>query len=81
MKRCSPEQGHRMSQVYCCHSSCGAVVVYCHLSHRPNGRRGVGVMGGCEDTRGKNSPSEDEQCSKWLHQKRALPWEHARCVR
>ena len=50
MRRCSPERDHLMSQVQCWYPSHGTVLVDCYLSHRPNGGRGVGIMGGCEDT-------------------------------
>ena len=70
-----------MSQVQCWYYCCGTMLVDWCLSHRTDGGRGVGVMGGCEDTRGTNGPPEDEQHSERLYQKRAFPWEHARCAR
>ena len=63
MKRCLTELDHLISQVYtytCNEASPVTVSFIASAVHRADGGRGVGVVGGCEVTRGKDIPSEDE---------------------
>jgi len=53
--------------VSCNHSICLLCydnrLSFLYTLHRADGGRGVGVVGGCEDTRGKDISSENEQHS------------------